>query len=286
VIAPFDASVAGLLDHAWPGMSRRIAQATARGFRWQDISTAFVAFAGNAPIAHVGVIEIPLVIDGCHKSAAGIHAVCTHPDHRGRGHCRALLEEALAHCDAHHDIALLYTGHVGLYEKFGFWRTREHCFRAAVHPRTSPADRAAVALPEGDPATLEVVRRLLACRTPISEQLGVVEASILWGINAVLQSGGEIRRLHYLPDLDVITVHEIDGWTLRLYDVIGRRIPPLAELLERIATPVDTVIAFFTPDRLEAPFTPEPIPAPYGDLMIRGTLGARTPFMFPALARC
>ena len=42
----------------------------------------------------MGVLEIPLVLEGKRVLVGGIHAVGTHPDHRGQGHYRRVMEEA------------------------------------------------------------------------------------------------------------------------------------------------------------------------------------------------
>src|SRR6185295_16167795 len=67
----------------WPKILPAVALADSLGFSWAEVSTPFVHYAGDRAVAHVGVIELPLVIGGRQRMVASIHGVCTDPDHRG-----------------------------------------------------------------------------------------------------------------------------------------------------------------------------------------------------------
>ena len=104
-----DPRLAALFGRVWRTLPAAAERAGALGFRWADVSTPFVRWDGDRAIAHVGVIEVPLVLEGQRVSVGSVHAVCTDPGLRGRGHCRALLEEALAFCDARYETVMLTT---------------------------------------------------------------------------------------------------------------------------------------------------------------------------------
>ena len=76
-----------------------------------------------------------------HVGCAG--DVCTLPEHRGRGFCRALLEDALGYWDANdYDISMILSG-VGVYERVGWVVIPEVRYLADVPPKGST---------RGDPA--------------------------------------------------------------------------------------------------------------------------------------
>ena len=93
-----DPRLAALLGRVWPRLPAGVARAGALGFAWTDVSTPFVRREGERVVAHVGVVELPLVIAGRRVRVGSIHAVCTDPDRRGRGLARGLMQETLAAC--------------------------------------------------------------------------------------------------------------------------------------------------------------------------------------------
>jgi HEPN domain-containing protein len=63
-------------------------------------------------------------------TAAGIHAVATHPDHRHRGHCRRLLGEALAHAGRISETSQLMTELPRVFRPAGLRSVPQTCFVA------------------------------------------------------------------------------------------------------------------------------------------------------------
>jgi len=287
-----DPRLAALFGRVWRGLPAAAERAAALGFRWTDVSTPFVRWDGDRAIAHVGVIDVPLILEGRRVHIGSVHAVCTDPELRGRGHCRALLEEALAFCDARYETVMLTTLIPDLYAKFGFRPLREHGFtRALTFPRPSRPVPALRALSADAPDDVALLRRLLAERTPVSARVGSLEAGTVLVV-ALLLTWGDVSRVYYHEALDVITVHEVHDRTLLLYDVVGRALPPLARLTASIDA--DRVIVFFPPERLGDGFVAEPWdPARahilgYGDdtiLMARGPFVDNGPFMLQPLSR-
>ena len=86
-----DPRLATLFGRVWRSLPPAAERAGALGFRWTDVSTPFVRWDGDRAIAHVGVIEVPLLLGGRRVRVGSIHAVCTDPDLRGRGHGRAVV---------------------------------------------------------------------------------------------------------------------------------------------------------------------------------------------------
>lgn len=280
------ARIYDLFDEIWPGMSKAILAAERLGARWQDISTAFVAWDGPRAIAHAGVIEIPLMIDGEKTAVSGIHAVCTRPEHRGKGHSRRLVTEALAHAATRTKTFILGSGDRNLYLRYGFRVIPQTLFEA---PASFASAGGAPFRPmsETSPEDVRILQRLLAGRKPLSRRLSSVDPGWLFIIDEMLATRGRFKRIHYAADLDVAAAYDLSGRSLRLYDVVGTRIPPLAELTRRIGGGFDRVELHFTPDSIDAPGA-VPFASKIDDeLMAIGPFPPEgKPLVLPPLARC
>ena len=85
--------VFALMDVAFPGLAAHARALEPFGLRWDQVSTPFLLADGDQLVGHVGVLEMPLVIDGQAVSVGGVHTVCTHPEHRRRGYFRLLMNQ-------------------------------------------------------------------------------------------------------------------------------------------------------------------------------------------------
>ena len=281
-----------LLGRVWPRIPPAVARADALGFSWAAISTPFVHYEGDRAVAHVGVIELPLVIGGRQRMVGSIHGVCTDPARRGHGHARALLQAALAHCRVRYGTVVLTTLIPEFYARHhGFRGVPEHAFTRPLAAITPSAGGRRLSESVED---ARLLTRLLAQRTPVSERLGSLDAATVF-VFALLLGWGDFSRAYHHAALDVVTVHEVVGRTLMLYDVVGATIPPLPELLEAIGADVDRMVTLFVPDRLGPGFRAEAWDQAraqalgddnFAGLMARGALstGAEA-FMLPPTAR-
>jgi GNAT superfamily N-acetyltransferase len=277
------ASVTSLLGSAWPRVPQGIARAEAWGADWYEVSTPFVRMEGGVAVGHVGVLEMPLRVEGRDIVVAGVHGVCVHPEHRGRGHLREAMREALAWIDARHETSVLWTSEPEIYTRFGFARCEEQVF---VSARPAAAgEGASRALSMDDPADLRIVDELLRDRQPVSERCAAREPGWLFKIDVSLwrEAAGMLR---FLPDLGCVVACDERGGALRVLDVIARRVPGLAEILARLGPGPDRVECYVTPDRLGVGLAAEPSPL-VDRLMVRGRpLGVSSPFALSPLAHC
>ena len=287
-----DPRLASLLGRVWPRLPAGVARAEALGFAWTDVSTPFVRREGERVVAHVGVIELPLVIAGRRVRVGSIHAVCTDPERRRRGLGRALMQETLTACAGRFETLVLTTLIPEFYTAFGFRPVPEHAFTRALAPLAPSPSPGGRVLTEG-PDDLRLLRRVLADRAPVSERLGSLESGVAFAI-ALMLTWGDLSRVRYHAALDVLTVHEVRARTLVLYDVVGATIPPLAVLAAALGADADRVLTFFAPDRLgegwQAERWDEARAAAHGGgwfagLMARGPLAADGEFMLPPLSR-
>ncbi|WP_437969529.1 GNAT family N-acetyltransferase [Sorangium sp. So ce260] len=276
-----------LMDAVFPGIVQVIDRARALGAAWEDVTTPFVASAEGGPVSQVSVMRFAMVLDGTPTDVGCLHAVCTHPAHRRRGHHASAMRAALAFCDERYPAELLCTAQPELYEPFGFRLVDEHKVVAGVAPRldrqpmrpfrlTNEADRA-------------IFQRLASRRAPVSTRLGVTGPAAVFVVNEM------DRPLFYAEDLDAIASLEIAGDALCLYDVVAAELPPLDEILRRLPAQVRRVELFACPDALGMTGTAEPHVFVDGDdaiggagavrLMVRGPF-PEGPLMLPRPFRC
>ena len=131
-----------LLETCFPGITQAERASLALGWPWESVSTPFVSFQEDLAIAHVGLIDMPLVVMGQTRHVGGIHAVGTRPAYRRRGHYRQVMTEVLRYCAHRYDTLMLATGQPALYEPFGFRVLQEYLFVCMVTPPRPGAPRA------------------------------------------------------------------------------------------------------------------------------------------------
>lgn len=270
-----------LLGSIWTRLPSAVGRARTWGSDWYEVSTPFVHTIDERVVAHVGVLEIPMVLDGAPRTVAGIHAVCTLSGERQRGHVRAMMERALAWVDARYETALLWANDPSIYGRFGFVGQEESIFVGPV--RGGPSMLHPLSLDRPDDVAL--IRDHLARRSAVSQRTGTTESGWLALIDLALWSPGP--SLAYIPALECVVVYGVRERFLDLYDVIAERVPPLAELAARMGEGIDTAVVYFSPDLLDAPQLAAEPTVLVDTLMVRGPwLGDERPFACSPIARC
>ena len=275
-------AVLPLLDLGFGDLAAHVRALEPFGLHWDQVSTPFIMMKDGRLISHVGVLDLPLIVDGCDVLVGGIHAVCTHPDHRRQGYYRAVMEEALAWCDERYETLMLIASILELYEPFGFRVIPESRFVGSVrHVDQTPNLPELRQLDLHRPDDLQLLHRLLDQRAPVSRRFGIVRDRAIFLFNQ------GAKPIWYAPDLDAILCFEVENATLSLRDVVAETMPMLPQIVERIETPIERVEVYFAPDQLEAELTPEPYVVG-GDsfLMVRGKFPTGlTDIMLPPTAR-
>lgn len=273
-----------LLASCWPHVPEAIDRARAWGADWCSVSTPFARWAGPRAAAVVGVIEMPIRLARHDVVVAGVHGVCTHPAHRGRGLFRDAMEEALASIDARGRTAILWTEEPGIYERFGFRAVRESVLELDARGAIPAGARR---LDPDRPADLERLVARLRGRAPVSEQLASRDPGWHVLIDLALL-GVDAPTLVEIGELDaVVAITEGDG-ALRIDDVIAPRMPPIDAVLEWLRAPPgegSPIAMAFRPDAIASRWTAVPHPAT-DVLMVRGAWPIEPPFALSPLVRC
>jgi GNAT superfamily N-acetyltransferase len=267
----FRAEVVRLFGAVWPSIPEGIALARRWGADWYESSTPFVELEGARAVSHAGVVPVVLSAGGRSYAVAGIHAVCTVPDRRGRGLMRRVMERALVFADERYETAVLWTEEPALYGRFGFQVRAERRFITALEPgaRRAGGERALDLAREED---LALLRGALVARTPVSGLCAAHDPGGHFLIDLAIQRAIDplAPSLDHIADLGCIAVHRRSGAAWVLEDVIGPEVPPFAALAERLAGDASDAEVLFTPDRLAAPSL-RAAPRPSGTvLMVRG----------------
>ena len=277
----FRESLFRLLDGVFEDLSDRVVQQEAVGLDWEGASTPFVDTDGDRFVAHVGVIELDLVMDGQPIRVGSMHAVATDPEYRRQGRCRRLVEEALAFCDARYQTVELATELEGVYVGHGFRRISESRF-IDDRPGGGASARKSRILNLLMPKDRELLLELLSTRAPVSRRLGVVRDS-----TAFLFASAS-RPLRYIPDLNCVVFGELkENRVLELWDVIAPSMPTLADLVAYLPERWRRLEVYFTPDQLDAELETEAhvLDTDGPDLlMVRGPYPSG-PLMLPRTAR-
>lgn len=203
--------------------------------------------ADGACIANITAFAMPLVIDGVFVRAAGLQSGAVRPSHRGRGLYRAVMEAALDHCDAEgFEAVVLLTDKPALYEKHGFRPLPQHRFAGV--PPTGGQAFATRRLHLANEADLTLLSRLLDGRAPVSDRFAPLRQKEMFLFNASLMPD---LKLDLLGEAGVVVAWQADGeGNVDILDIVGTRMPALADILASLDVTPQRVTVHFAPDHL------------------------------------
>lgn len=98
-----------LINEAFPGCKEFALNGMKYNASWPEVSTPFIIEEHGEIIAHAGVWPITLILNGRKHQSASIHGVCVKPEHRGKGHFKQLMQEAIHYAEHNFDSSLLFT---------------------------------------------------------------------------------------------------------------------------------------------------------------------------------
>jgi predicted N-acetyltransferase YhbS len=211
-------------------------------------SVPFAFFdAAGACIANITTFSLPLVVKGVFVRAAGLQSGAVRPDFRGRGLYRAIMQAALDHCDAEgFEAVALLTDTPELYRRYGFYPLALHRFvgPAPAQGKAGPVRR----LDMASEADVTVLARLLEGRRPVSDHFAPLRQKEMFLFNAALDT--DLRLDLMEEDNAVIAWRLKEDGSLGLVDIVGARIPSLADILASLRVTPPHVTVHFAPDHL------------------------------------
>lgn len=198
---------------------------------WNDDYEAWLLLDGDDTVASVGVMRMRLSIGGRVCVGYQLGAVSTHPDRRGRGHSRELLQQVLGWIDALAAPALLFAneGVREFYPRFGFRPLPQQRYFAET-----PLAGGTALPPCCDVANARDRARLaeLCRRAAVHDaQFGAGDyySALLWHLSY------RALRAHWLDDVDALAVVSEENGTLHLHELLTPQRFDLHAVLPRLA---------------------------------------------------
>lgn len=252
---------------------------------WDDDYICHSIVSDNEIIANISVSRMNLVIDGVTMKAIQIGTVMTHPEYRGQGYSKQLMEYVLKTYEKTCDFVFLFANNTVLdfYPKFGFKAINEFQFFIDVNTTSTKK----VSIDKLNPSREEdwnLIKHINQFRQPVSQRFGVTNNQ---GLITFYALSVYPECLYYSPKDDAIIIFEHDGELLHLYDVVSAEQVDLEDLITRISGKDTRKIKFyFTPDQLLDQAYFEPFDKKEDVLFIKSNsdFGKISPFCVPKLA--
>lgn len=212
-----------------------------KGF-WTECYKPYTIFEDDRAVANVSVSVMELLLHGERKRYAQLGTVMTHPDYRGRGLCRRLMETVLPQYRRECQGIFLFANRsvLDFYPKFGFVPAAQYRFAA---PAPDAIDGARPLDPEKE---LSLLRRCYGYGNPFS-MFQTVE-----GFGLLMFYCDSIYKdcLWYLPEYDAVAVAQQEGDTVECLDVFCKPGPSLWDVLARLCAPGTKRVSLgFTPNQ-------------------------------------
>jgi GNAT superfamily N-acetyltransferase len=251
---------------------------------WGDAYVCFSYLYHEQVIANVSISRMDMVCHGKPIKAIQVGTVMTHPDHRGQGLAGKLMRFALSQYANSYDLAFLFANRsvLDFYPRFGFQRLEQQQFSVSLGQLAS-APQAPRRLDLSLPADLQTLLRLSRQRQPVSQTLGVVNVAWLLMFYCLHLCGQDV---YYLPELDAVTIHRVEGELLQLYDVISARPFNLDQIVAAIVPAGVKRLQFhFTPDQTSLPLACEDWQSSDGLFFLPADFKFPERFMFPTMCQ-
>ncbi|WP_433750803.1 GNAT family N-acetyltransferase [Falsibacillus pallidus] len=200
-------------------------------------------------VANVSVNHLEWVVNGESFKAIQIGTVMTHPDYRGQGLSRKLMEKVLEEYDSKVDWMYLFANNSVLefYPKFGFHAVAESQFRIPFNGKGKNGVATNLSLRDES-----FVYQFVSERSPTSAQfgtLGTAELFMFYYLN------GFDSDMYFIEEENVLAVYQIHGEELHLFDLVSNVPVSYERIFELIATPdVTEIILHFTPEDSDIPW--------------------------------
>ncbi|WP_172797576.1 GNAT family N-acetyltransferase [Bacillus sp. FJAT-27445] len=227
-----------------------------KGF-WTEKYRPFSFCDGGTIIANVSVSKIGLVMNGELKDGLQIGTVMVHPDYRGKGLARKLMERVLKEYEGQYDVMYLFANQevLDFYPKFGFAPVAEYV-NSLPYSGKANNHNDVLQLNMENRKDREFLLNFAKQRIQVSSLFateGTEELLMFYCMNVFSDS------IYYLEDEECIAIYQESDGELQLFDLISRTKANLPSVLDKIAGEETVRIVFhFTPDSYGLPMVETP----------------------------
>ncbi|MGO3732054.1 MAG: GNAT family N-acetyltransferase [Vagococcus sp.] len=198
---------------------------------WNEDYIPYSFVVEDEVVANASVYRMTLTDGTSDYRAIQIGTVMTHPDYRGQGLSKALIDQILDEYTEKVDMIYLFANDTVLdfYPQFGFRRHNESQITL---------DTRAWKIDDGVPPVLfekisldenrKLVERVVKNRRLMSNSLGVKDNANLFMFYAQVVFS---ERMYYSEELDTLIMMEVDGTDCHLYDVVWTKDRDLSKVL-------------------------------------------------------
>lgn len=224
---------------------------------WDDSYTCYSFADGEEIVANVSVTAMTVLLNRNEVPALQIGTVMTHPNYRGMGLFKTLLEEALAaHSWQDKSLIFLFANEsvVNLYPKLGYQRSPFYRYETDVELSEQNGARQLRKLDVTQEEDWALLVRLAGRRGPLPAECSVIGSSsiFLWYCLNVFPDA-----LYYAEDRDLLLVYEWSEGKFDLMDVVSSRPVLFAEVAECLAAHQGVAVLQDGRCRIEFHFTPD-----------------------------
>lgn len=207
---------------------------------WDDSYEVFLLRQDGEIVASTGCTRLQLGVAGRECSGWQLGAVAVHPQQRGRGHARTLLQQVLSRIDAQQAPVLLFANEnvLDFYPRFGFRALPQRRYAAAVDWQPSPDAPELCDINES--AARERLRAL--CESALLND-ALFGARRYYGVLLWHLCYRPLRAC-WLDEGNALAVVEEDAGVLYLHDLLARRRFDLAAALPALAQSAVTRLEF------------------------------------------
>lgn len=217
------------------------------GGYWDNAYTPFSYFDGQEIVSSVCIYSLSAVVNGKKMRVAQISGVGTVPEWRRKGLSRRLTDAGLHWAQGTHGAVFLFSSAeaIPFYKACGFKPIDEYVEVLQAKPvQRIPG---AVSLDPRKRHDVQKIHNLAKRRTTVSDRFGVLNERLV-----VFHSLHSLRKNAYeIPNLHCIVFLERDDGLLKIYDIVGEKVPRFDDLYPFIADERDRLIEFhFHVDKL------------------------------------
>ena len=208
---------------------------------WTEDSVPYTLFDGERAVSNILIHRMKFLLDKKPKCFVQLGTVMTHPDYRGQGLLRFLMEQVLHDWRDACDGLFLYANETVLdfYPKFGFTQSVEWEAQKPVVPKEGNVRKLNLVYPQDQALCLQKSQ----IPNPFSALAVMGNSTIQFHCDYFLSDG-----VYYLEDFDAVAVAEQEGDTLTCYDIFCEG-GSLDEILAVLAAPgTNSVNLGFSPN--------------------------------------